>query len=242
MVDNIVSKPLRLVLIFTAHMVFNDTSQAEVTRILGTNITLEFKFNTSVTKVISVYKNHNKIAGYSGGKISSNEGNFDIYLKNTSVFFCIANLTLNHSGIYSASLFMDLEPAKESNNQEQLIVREENKSSTVLSKQNDITTSKDSGSLSYIVTVLVVSPVVLLAAALPLLIWCLVRTNDKQPPSQQSSNPTVQETVEASYNVPEPPLIYSVLDFPKRPSAVLEIHPIDTEYAAVHYLPEKRQV
>ncbi|KAA8589458.1 hypothetical protein FQN60_012823 [Etheostoma spectabile] len=183
MVDNVVSKPLRLVLIFTAHMVFNGTSQAEVTRILGTNITLEFKFNISVSKHSAVYKNHTKIAEYSEAKIFSNEGNFNIYHKNMSVFFCISNLTLNHSGIYWASLFMDSGPAKESNNQEQLIVREENKSSTIPSKQNDITTNEDSGSLSHIVTVLVVSPVVLLAAALPLLIWCLVRTNGMESDS-----------------------------------------------------------
>lgn len=42
-----------------------------------------------------------------------------------------------------------------------------------------------------------------------------------------------------SVNVPEPSLIYSVLDFPKRASAVLEINPDDTEYAAVSYLPDK---
>ncbi|XP_031163371.1 uncharacterized protein LOC116055497 [Sander lucioperca] len=244
MVDNIVSKPLGLVLIFIAHMVFNGTSRGEVTGILGNDTTLEFKFNISVTEYFAVYTtNHTKIAEYSKGKISSSGGDFDVNPKNTSVFFTITNLKLNHSRIYWVSLFTDSGLIIESK-KVQLIVREENRSSTVTPKPNDTTKNKDSGSPSHIgVTVLVVSPVVLLAAALPLLIWCLVKSNDKQqPPSQQSSNPTVQETVEASYNVPAPPLVYSVLDFPKRSSAVLEINPGDTEYAAVNYLPEKRQV
>ncbi|XP_078114863.1 uncharacterized protein LOC144523276 [Sander vitreus] len=243
MVDNIVSKPLGLVLIVIARMVFNGTSRGEVTGILGNNTTLEFKFNISVTKHFAVYTtNHTKIAEYSQGKISSSGGDFDVYPKNMSVFFHITNLQLYHSRIYWASLFMDSGFIIESK-KVQLIVREENRSSTVTPKLNDTTINKESGSPSHIViTVLVVSPVVLLAAALPLLIWCLVKTNDKQPPSEQCSNPTVQETVEASYNVPAPPLVYSVLDFPKRSSAVPEINPGDTEYAAVNYLPEKRQV
>ncbi|KAJ4943057.1 hypothetical protein JOQ06_005566, partial [Pogonophryne albipinna] len=65
-------------------------------------------------------------------------------------------------------------------------------------------------------------------------------STDKQPaPAQQSSNPTAQETV--ARIVPAPPLVYSVLDFPKRTSAVMEINSSQTEYAAISYLPEKRQ-
>lgn len=48
----------------------------------------------------------------------------------------------------------------------------------------------------------------------------------------------IQETVEVSMNGPEPSLIYSVLDFPKRASAVLDMNTDDTEYAAVSYLPD----
>ncbi|XP_068590981.1 uncharacterized protein [Cebidichthys violaceus] len=248
MVDNIVSKPLVLVLILTAHMVFNDPIPAEVKN-LGTNITFQFTFNVSVTKYFAVYTtNHTKIAEYSKGNILENnvDDNVDVHPENTSVICHITNLKLHHSGVYWASLFMDSGLAVESNNKVQLIVREENTISTVPPMQNDITTiGSGSPSLfsSHIVTVLVVSPVVLLAAVLPLLIWCLLRTKDKQPPpQQQSSNPTVQETVEASNNVPAPPLVYSVLDFPKRSPVVLEINPCDTVYADVSYLPEKRQV
>ncbi|XP_054459339.1 uncharacterized protein LOC129095019 [Anoplopoma fimbria] len=246
MVDNIVSKPLGLVLIVTAHMVFNSPSRAEVSMTLGSTITFEFTFNISVTKDVAVYTNQTKIAQFFNGKSSSDEGDFDVQLKNTSVIFRITNLKLNHSGIYSASLFKDSRPAIESNNKVQLIVREGNRTSTVTPMPNNIK-EYDSGSPSFfsshIVTLLVVPLVVLLATVLPLLIWCLVRTKDKQPPpQQQGSNPTVQETVDSSNNVPTPPLVYSVLDFPKRPPAVLEINPNDTEYAAVSYLPEKRKM
>ncbi|XP_031715259.1 uncharacterized protein LOC116390105 [Anarrhichthys ocellatus] len=245
MFDNIVSKPLVLVLIITAHMVFNDTIPAEVTKNLGTNITFQFIFNVSAIKHFAVYKtNYTKIAEYSKGNNFKN--NVNVHTEKNSVIYHITNLKLHHSGIYWASLFLDTGLAVESNNKVQLIVLEENTISTVTPMQNDITTT-GSGSTtlisSHIVTVLVVSPVVLLAAVLPLLIWCLLRTKDKQPPpQQQSSNPTVQETVEASTNVPAPPLVYSVLDFPKRYPAVLEINPSDIVYADVSYLPEKRQV
>ncbi|KAI4828745.1 hypothetical protein KUCAC02_022821 [Chaenocephalus aceratus] len=94
-------------------------------------------------------------------------------------------------------------------------------------------------SFSPFLAVLLVSSVVLLAAVLPLLIWCILKHKDKQPaPAQQSSNPTAQETVASI--VPAPPLVYSVLDFPKRTSAVMEMNSSQTEYAAISYLPEKR--
>ena len=52
----------------------------------------------------------------------------------------------------------------------------------------------------------------------------------------------MQETVDASVNVTPVTMVYSVLDFPKRSSAVSEVNSNDTEYAAVSYLPEKRLV
>ncbi|XP_029285090.1 uncharacterized protein LOC115006761 [Cottoperca gobio] len=251
MFDNVISKPLGLVLIVTAHMVFNGLSQAEITGLPGTNVTLQFTFNVSVPESFAVYtKNHTtkytqKVAGYSQGKSSSKEENVKVYAKNMSVFFHITNLKLSQSGIYWASLFRDLGLPKESKMVE-LIVQDENRSSTVPPVPNDITINEDSGSpslfSSQFVTVLVVSLVVLLAAAFSLLIWCLVRSKDKQqPPPQQSSNPTVQKTDEASNNVPAPPLVYSFLDFPKRPSSVFVINASETEYAAVSYRPENRQ-
>lgn len=53
---------------------------------------------------------------------------------------------------------------------------------------------------------------------------------------------SLQETVQESAKVSESSLVYSVLDFPMRSSAVLEVNPSDTEYAAVSYLPEMRPV
>ncbi|XP_074490748.1 uncharacterized protein LOC141767394 isoform X2 [Sebastes fasciatus] len=200
----------------------------------------------NVTQNVAIYTNNTKIAQYTQGKSPLREGDFYVYLNNTSVVVDIINLKLSHSGIYSASLFTDTSVI-ESNNKVQLIVREDNRSTTDLPVTNDNTNNEEGGrssSFSHIVTVLVVLPVVLLAAVLPLLIWCLLRTNDEQqqPPPQENSNPTVQETIEASNNVPASQLVYSVLDFPKRPQTVLDINPNDTEYAAVSYLQEKRQV
>ncbi|XP_042339791.1 uncharacterized protein LOC121941135 [Plectropomus leopardus] len=243
MVDNIVLKPLGLVLIITAHMVFNGPSRAEVTGILGTNITLQFKFNVTVNKnsYFAFYTRNLKIAEYNG-RSNSKRGDMNFYPNKTSVFCQITNLTRNHSGIYWATL-LDSRPAQESNKVE-LIVREENRNSTVSPTLNDITINKDSGSPSFfsshVVTVLVVSPVGLLAAVLLCLslIWFFLRTKDiQQPPPEQSSNPTVQETIEVSNSVPAPPLIYSILDFPKRPPAVVTFDPNDIEYADVSYLP-----
>nr|XP_020467694.1 uncharacterized protein LOC109966851 [Monopterus albus] len=243
MTDNIITKPLGLVLIITAHMVFNGPSQAKVTGILGRNITLQFTFNdTDIhnhSKFAIYITGEKKIDQYSGGKPGPGGGIFSIFPKNASVFYHITNLTRNQSETYWATLFVG-SGLRESNTVE-LIVLEENTSSTVPPMPANITIIKDSGSSSFLsyqlVTVLVVLPVVLLAAVLPWSIWCLVRTKDEQHQPQQNSNPTVQETFE---DMPPPSLVYSVLDFPRRPPVVLDINPNDTEYAAVSYLSEKR--
>lgn len=242
MVDNIVTKLLALVLIAVAHMVFNVHSQAEVPGILGDNITLSFKFNTTLTKnshfgVYKIQLDSTKIAEFNNG---SRGDVFKVYPRNSSVSWHISNLTLNDNGSYFVSLYSPPRPPKESN-RVLLIIREGNKSSTVPTIQSDTSIPEQSGSSSLIVTVFVVSPVVLLVAVLLSFICCLVRAKGKQETPQQNSTPTVQETVEASTNVPGSSVVYSVLDFPKRPSAVLEMNPSDTEYAAVSYLQEKRQ-
>lgn len=41
--------------------------------------------------------------------------------------------------------------------------------------------------------------------------------------------------MEVSVEAPQPSVVYSVLDFPKRASAVLDSNVNDTEYAAVSY-------
>ncbi|KAL6108133.1 uncharacterized protein ACO6RY_18738 [Pungitius sinensis] len=248
MFENTVLKPLGIVVVITAHMVFNGPIPAEITGNVGQNITFQFTFNVSVTEHLAIYSttNHTKIAEYLNGIITPLDSDFSLHPENMSVMCCLTNLKLRHGQIYSVSLFVGSGLPIESNNKVQVIVREQNGISTV-SPMTNVTTKIEGGNpilfSSYIGPVLVVSSVVLLAAALPLLICCLLRTKDKQTtPQPQSSNVTVQETVEASDNAPAPPLVYSVLDFPKRRSAVLECSPSDTEYAAVSYLPEKRQV
>lgn len=242
MVGNIVTKLLGIIFIIVAHMAFNVQSQSkEVTGILGDNITLPFKFDTTLQKNghFGVYKNQSaktKIAEYQ----NANEGEvFKVHLENNSVSWRIINLTLSDNESYWVSLFGKSGLTKESN-VVRLIIREGNRSSTVPTMQTEISTTEKNGSSSVIVTVLVVSPVVLLVAVLLCLICCLVRAKDKQETPQQNSTPTVQETIDSSTNVPVSSVVYSVLDFPKRPSAVLEMNSSDTEYAAVSYLQEKR--
>ncbi|XP_039454571.1 uncharacterized protein LOC120433087 [Oreochromis aureus] len=241
--ENTITKPLGLVLIVTAHMVFNDPSHAEPIGIFGSNITLKFTFNVSITEnsQIGIYTTgEKKIDDFKSGKSS-----FDIYPKNNSVFYHITNLTLNHTNTYWASLFGGI-PIK--SNEVKLIVEERNISSTAPLPSTEPTIHVNESSSSFptsnIIIIFAVLPVVLLATVLPWLICSLVRPKDKQQQQQspQSSTPTVQESVASSSSVSAPSVIYSVLDFPKRPPTVVEINPRDTEYAAVSYLTEKRHM
>uniref|UniRef100_UPI0037E96B70 uncharacterized protein n=1 Tax=Semicossyphus pulcher TaxID=241346 RepID=UPI0037E96B70 len=245
MVDNTIAKPLGFFLIVTALMVFIECSGVEVTGILGTKVTLQFKFNISLNENshFAVYlgpENYRKIAEYKNGE-SYTEVVFDACFPKFASAFCnISNLSYNDSGHYWATLFVPSGQIPPNSERVQLIVREENRS-TASPMPVDIPTPDHSGNSSSthtITAVLIVSPVVLLAVALCCLIWCLSRTKDKQEaPPYQTSNPTIQETIEASTHVPAPSLVYSVLDFPKRTSTVLEMNSNDTDYAAVRYLP-----
>ncbi|KAM8744628.1 uncharacterized protein AB9X84_016136 [Acanthopagrus schlegelii] len=249
MADNTVKVPLGLVLIVAAHMVSNVSGHEVVTGILGTSIWLQFKFNVSITEnsqLINVYEGkvpngQQKVDEYNTEKVETKH-RFEFGPDNYSIIWFLTNLTLNMSGCYWATVITD---GTTESNKVKLIVREDNSSSTVSPMPSDSPATTGNSSNTHFVTVLVVSPVVLLAAVLPCLIWCLVRTKDKQePPSLppgHGSNSTVQETFDDSKNVPASSLVYSVLDFPKRPSAVLEINPSDTEYAAVSYITENRQ-
>ncbi|CAJ1060831.1 uncharacterized protein LOC117825349 [Xyrichtys novacula] len=246
MVDNIIKKSLGVLLIIVAHMVFIVCSTVQVTGILGANIMLQFTFKVSVTNDshFAVYvgegpKNEEKIAEYFKGR--PNGITCFPFPKSYSAFCHFTNLTLNHSGYYWASLFSPSEGVPTESEKVHLKVREENKSITVTTEQPDIPV-QDSGSYSQIISaVLLVSPGLIVAAALIWLIWCLVKNKDKQEQSpHQNSNPTIQETVEPPSQVPPSSLVYSVLDFPKRASAAVEMNSNDTEYAAVSYCTEKR--
>ncbi|XP_029356545.1 uncharacterized protein LOC115042451 [Echeneis naucrates] len=241
MVDKKVSKCVGLILIAAAQLIFNSSSRAEVTGLLGSNVTLWFRFNNTVLQHDShfaVYVSGQRKIAECSIKVCPG-GIFSIYPENTSVVYHITNLQLNHSEIYWASLF-DSGLLTESN-KVHLVVQEENRSSTVPPSPTDTTTVELNGTSgifsSAITGVLLVLPVILLLAALPWF-WCQLKANNKQQQQQQqqlqSSNVTVQECAEA------PPPVYSILDFPQRPSAVLEMNSNNTEYAAISYLSEKR--
>ncbi|XP_005730322.1 uncharacterized protein LOC102209246 isoform X1 [Pundamilia nyererei] len=255
--ENTITKPLGLVFIITAHMVFNDPSHAQVIGIFGSNITLQFTFNVSinVNSQIGIYiTGEKKIDDFKSWK-----GSFVICPQNNSVFYHIINLTLNHTNTYWASLFGG---NLRKSNEVKLTVEERNISCTApppSTKPTVFNESSNSLSINKIIIIFAVLPVVLLATVLPWLICSLVRPKEagsggdakpslalnKQQQQQerpQSSTPTVQESVASLSSVSAPSVIYSVLDFPKRPPTIVEINPRDTEYAAVSYLTEKRHM
>ncbi|XP_008331687.1 uncharacterized protein LOC103395684 isoform X2 [Cynoglossus semilaevis] len=194
MADNVITKPLGLVLIATAHMVFGPGG-AEVIGTLGNNITLTFTFNETAINYNShfaVYLNDRKIAEYTGHRRFMLGDVFDIY-QNTSVRYHISKLYLNKSGSYRMTLFQDSTKLKESDNEVHLTVLRGNTSSTARQQQ-------------YV--------------------------------PQQNSNTTTQDTINISNSPPQPPLVYSVLDFPKRPAAT-SVNSDNTEYANISYVSEK---
>ncbi|XP_039457472.1 uncharacterized protein LOC116320210 isoform X2 [Oreochromis aureus] len=105
--------------------IISDPSHAQVIGILGSNITLQFTFNVSITEnsQIGIYTtDEKKIDDFKSGKSS-----FDIYPQKNSVFYHITNLTLSHSNTYWASL-LGVIPIK--SNEVQLFIEEKNTHST----------------------------------------------------------------------------------------------------------------
>ncbi|CAB1431235.1 unnamed protein product [Pleuronectes platessa] len=243
MVDNIVRKPIGLALLAMAHMVFSGPCQGKCNGTLGSRFIFRFRFNDAVideSSHFAVYiEDDKKIAEHLGHKGNLGGGGFN-FDQNHSVLYHIEKLKQNDSGIYWVSLFVDSRTTK--SNEVHLCVQDGNRSVAVSPQLINTTNSGRPGPLSLHLVPVLLAPVVLLAAALPLLIWCLVRTKEKQQQQQQNSNSTVQETVAGSSTGPPPSLIYSVLDFAKRPPAALDTQPNDTEYAAVSYLTEKRRM
>ncbi|KAM9384255.1 uncharacterized protein KZ484_006121 isoform 1-T1 [Pholidichthys leucotaenia] len=245
MVNLIIRTSLSLVLIIVAHMVVNGSSHSEVIGIVGSNITLIFRFNVSITKKdhFAVYRDReNKIFESLKGRTSQL---IKVCSENSSIAYHMSNLDLNDSSIYWATLFNRI---TKHSDKVTLTIKEQNRTTTASPKMTNATTSEESGSHNvfpfHIIILMVVLLVVLLAAVLPWFICFLSKTKDEeqQEHPHQRSNPTVSETVDAPRNMPAPTLVYSVLDFPKKSPAVMAINPRDTEYAAVSYLPEKRQI
>ncbi|XP_078141885.1 uncharacterized protein LOC144539799 [Centroberyx gerrardi] len=240
MVHYTASKPLGLVLIVTARMVFSGPSRTEVTGFLGDRIFLQFKVeNMPNTSIISVglYKNTVKIHECPSHRNCSGSHVCAFHKTTVSAFYCIGNLTLGDSGNYLATFF-NRRGIPTASNEISLIVRVPSTNSTVpptAANSTDTTAEEilsptDFSSLFF--SVLGLSAAVLMVALLSWLIWSFKRTKEQQ---QQDPNPTVQGTAEASSRVPAAPLVYSVLDFPKRGQAGVEIQPRDTEYAAISY-------
>ncbi|XP_034036726.1 uncharacterized protein LOC117519530 [Thalassophryne amazonica] len=244
--DGAMTKPLGFCLIVTAHMLHNGCShQTDVIGILNKNIILEFQFqNFTDISTSSVYTEHTrKIADCTKDKNCSGSNTCVFNHVHAAVFYCIMNLTDNHSKIYWATLFPKSGEMKHSNHIH-LIIREDNTTSRGAPvPQNNTSNGENEGSNAFLVDISFVAAISFLAflvALLPWFIWCLVK--NKEHHQQQIPNPILQETVVASINLPAPSPIYSILDFPKRPHAALEIQPTETEYAAVSHLPKKRRL
>ncbi|XP_075896773.1 uncharacterized protein LOC142897972 isoform X2 [Nelusetta ayraudi] len=240
-VETMSTKRLGFVFIVTAHMVFNVPSRAEVIGILGNNVTLEFTFNSSGNFLqgdrVAFHKLNGtkiKIAEFKYGK----EGrNFYVSSQTKSVSWYKTKLEMNDSGSYFASLFPNRGPAEKS--QCVNLTVQELKTNSTVSPINTTGSENEPGvGASYVTILLLIAPFVVFLVALPLLIWVLVCQKDNPP----RLNSLPKETVQESAKVSESSLVYSVLDFPMRSSAVLEVNPSDTEYAAVSYLPEMRPV
>ncbi|XP_012737867.2 uncharacterized protein LOC105939996 [Fundulus heteroclitus] len=243
MVENRFTKPLGLVLIVAAHMVFCGLSHVRVIGIVDQNISLNFTFNTTIrnNSSIAVYKcisKQQKISEYPHCK-----SEIEVYPEFSSVIFHLTNLSLNNTETYWATLFRN--GKTETSNKVELIVQEDNRRTSVPPVPSTFTQTTTSGSSSFlssnVVTVIVVSPFLVLAAILPFLVICLAKPKGPtQEASQRTSNPPAQETLEVSVNSTGSSLVYSVLDFPKRPPSTVEFSPNNTEYASVSYLPEKK--
>lgn len=112
-----------------SHTECSTTQVNKANEVVGANITLKFSFNHGVTNEshFAIYKDkdrdrHGKIAEYISGRLYGSK--YVTYPKNGSVFCNLTNLTLNHSGLYTASLF--LESSRITESKVQLIVHQEN--------------------------------------------------------------------------------------------------------------------
>ncbi|XP_061739369.1 uncharacterized protein LOC133540619 isoform X2 [Nerophis ophidion] len=225
MMREIVTKPLEFVLMITMHMaVTGQADQAEVTGILGQNVTLQFRFNqTIITKTshFAVYKTGpKKMAEWFPQKGCST--GFSIYLDNSSALYQITNLTHGHTGTYWATLFTKSGPARRSSSV-RLLVLEENRPDTISHVEENRQTTKHTPRTSHlpfsgpVIAIFVVSLVVVFAAVFPCLFWCCVRTRGTKDGAIFRADVNADGNSQPSTQAPpEPTFVYSLLDFPKR--------------------------
>ncbi|XP_061883505.1 uncharacterized protein LOC133634871 [Entelurus aequoreus] len=234
--------------------------QAEVTGILGQNVTLQFRFNQTIISKRSHFAVYTtgpkKMAEWLPQKGCSTC--LGLYLDNSSAHYQITNLTHGHSGTYWATLFTKSGPARQSSSVH-LLVLEENSHDTTCIVFSSVTCSfmavsrvegnrritKHTPGTSHlpfsgpVIAILVVSLVVLLAAVLPFLFWCCVRTRGTKVGAffrtDVNADGNSQPSTQAPPTAPEPTFVYSVLDFPKRLPTPLKDKP--TEYCSVVVYP-----
>ncbi|KAM4629123.1 uncharacterized protein ACJ7VT_001502 [Polymixia lowei] len=248
MVDYIMSEPLRVVLIITAQMVFNGHSNAEkLIQTEGDNINLLFTFtdfNSTSVKSAGLYINEDKIKDC---LVNASCDDCAFNKTDVSVSYCIKNVTLNNNGIYSVYLFMVNGDYLKHSDNKSLTVQKGN-SNTVAPTADPATASTQgaSGNSSpawpvALLVVLLGSTVLLAAVFFSWFIWGLMKNTD-----QQQQDTTKAETVEASNTVPACSLVYSVLDFPRRPQEGAEASQprgerrlSDTEYTAVTFTTQR---
>ncbi|XP_061154064.1 uncharacterized protein LOC133167337 [Syngnathus typhle] len=231
-----VPKSLWFVLTIATHLIINGCSRAQVTGLLGHDVTLRFTFNTNITNSshFAVYLVGQKKAEYCPWKGCAKKHGFDIYSENSFVFFQIINLTEEHNGTYSATLFPQSGPPEESNKVHLIVQEKSNKTVPHEQEHRKPTEYQPSIFSTTTITVLVVLPVISLAATLAWFFRCYVRARVNK--ADENSSPSTQVATVSTNNMLQAEFAYSVLDFPKKEFTVLTDEPNNTDYVKV-YLP-----
>ncbi|XP_020789077.2 uncharacterized protein LOC110168002 isoform X2 [Boleophthalmus pectinirostris] len=227
---------------------------------VGSNITLTFRFNSSyaheLTDVGLYYGEHQKMAQC---QASSCPSAFTVHNHNATVLYHLSNLTLEDSRVYYTALYTVKAPRPESN-RVQLQVMEESQTTApppgTSSSSSPTSVSLDKGLSqglsSSVLTGAVLGPLLLLAGALFTVSWCILKSKELKEQIEDRSIPTVHDRVPSvgacvtpgpsGSSCVDPPgpsgssLIYSVLDFPQRPTRVLDVDN-NAQYATIRYLP-----
>ncbi|KAM8889116.1 uncharacterized protein ACB058_007464 isoform 2-T2 [Synchiropus picturatus] len=220
-------------------------SGTEVTGILGSSITLQFHFSTTMMDVKSFTINVRDSQSVSGKKkiaecdvarrnCSGMEVN-DIYIKDNSVFCQISHLTEHHSNIYWASYQLKAKRARESDGVH-LSVLQQNSSTTDSPQQPEtgtsppITNKTTESHTNTIIYVAIGGVSAFLLAALVCVIWCLVRSKGRRRASLTILEPAQAPPVTTTNEMP-----YSLLYFSNRTPSTLELNARMMEYATVQH-------
>ncbi|XP_053704166.1 uncharacterized protein LOC128749001 [Synchiropus splendidus] len=216
----------------------------EVTGILGSSITLQFHFSTTMMDVKSFTIHVRDSQSVSGKKkiaecdvarrsCSGMEVN-DIYIKNNSVFCQISHLTEHHSNIYWAT-YKPKARARASDGVH-LSVLQQNSSTTDSPQQPEtgtsppVTNKTTESHTNTIMYVAIGGVSAFLLAALVCVIWCLVRSKGRRRSSLTILEPAQAPPVTTTNELP-----YSLLYFSNRTPSTLELNARMMEYATVQH-------